>query len=272
MTDKSRNSYTPLMCLLAFAFNCHPDAPLIVISNRDEFYERPTLPMHWWTDSQILAGRDQQAGGTWLGLKRNGRFAAVTNFRDLHGNTISQAKTLSRGKLVTDFLSSSDDVHQWADSIAAQLSDYDGFNLLIYDGVSLLYLNNQGDPRVILEPGVYALSNHALDSPWPKVVHAREQLSQKIVDRKIDIDALPVLLETLSLQKTYAPHLLPNTGVPAEWESLLSSPFIVAEGYGTRAATAIIVSSNGEVHAAEQCFDAGQRRDFNQFNFRILDN
>ncbi|MFT4651804.1 MAG: hypothetical protein ACI8YN_000510 [Porticoccaceae bacterium] len=272
MTDKSRNSYTPSMCLLAFAFNCHPDAPLIVTSNRDEFYERPTLPMHWWADSQILAGRDQQAGGTWLGLKCNGRFAAVTNFRDFHENKISQTKPLSRGKLLTDFLSSSDDVHQWADSITARLSDYDGFNLLIYDGVSLLYLNNKGGQRVILEPGVYALSNHALDCPWPKVTHAREQLSQIIEDRKIDAEVLPILLEALSLQKIYPPHLLPNTGVPAEWESLLSSPFIIAEGYGTRAATAIVVSSNGEVHVAEQCFQAGQRRGFNQFNFRISDN
>lgn len=272
MTGKSINSYTPSMCLLAFAFHCHPDAPLIVTSNRDEFYERPTLPMHWWTDSQILAGRDQQAGGTWLGLTPNGRFAAVTNFRDLHSNNISQVKPLSRGKLVTDFLSSSDNVHRWADSITARLSDYNGFNLLIYDGVSLLYINNQGGERMILEPGVYALSNHVLDSPWPKVEHAREQLSQAIIDRDINAEALPILIETLSLQKTYAPHLLPNTGVPAEWESLLSSPFIVAEGYGTRATTAIVVTSNGEIDVAEQCFEAGQQRDFNQFNFRILDN
>ena len=260
------------MCLLAVAFHCHSDAPLIVTSNRDEFYERPTLPMHWWADSQILAGRDQQAGGTWLGLNRNGRFAAVTNFRDFHGDKIPKLKPLSRGNLITDFLSSNDSVQQWADSIENRLSDYDGFNLLIYDGVYLLYLNNQGGQRAILEPGVYALSNHVLDSPWPKVEHARVQLSQAIVDRKMDAGALPLLLDSLSLQKTYAPHLLPSTGVPAEWETLLSSPFIVAEDYGTRAATAIIMSSKGEVNVAEQCFEAGHRQDFNQFNFKILGN
>lgn len=272
MTDKSRNSYTPIMCLLAVAFHSHSDAPLIVTSNRDEFYARPTLPMHWWAGSQILAGRDQQAGGTWLGLNRNGRFAAVTNFRGFYTDKISQVNPLSRGNLITEFLSSTDSVHQWADSIENRLSDYDGFNLLIYDGACLLYLNNQDGQRTSLEPGVYALSNHALDSPWPKVEHARLQLSQAIAGREMDAEALPLLLDSLSLQKTYAPHLLPSTGVPAEWESLLSSPFIVADGYGTRAATAIIMSGKGEVNVAEQCFEAGYRKDFNQFDFKILGN
>jgi len=260
------------MCLLAVAFHMHSDAPLIVISNRDEFYERPTLPMHWWADEAILAGRDQQAKGTWLGISRNGRFAAVTNFRDIRRNAMSQDKPRSRGELVTRFLSSTKDVHQWASSLNNNLSDYDGFNLIIFDGISLLYLNNRGDPVQVIEPGVYALSNHRLDSPWPKVDHAREQLKRTLSADTMNQATLPTLLNTLTLEKTYAPHLLPDTGITAEWEALLSSPFIVSEGYGTRAATAIIVSQEGKVSVAEQGFENGEKLGFNQFDYQILSN
>ena len=260
------------MCLLAFAFHMRSDAPLIVISNRDEFYERPTLPMHWWDDEAILAGRDQKAKGTWLGMAKNGRFAAVTNFRDIRRNAMPQTKPCSRGELVTGFLSSTKDVHQWASSLNSYLSDYDGFNLIIFDGITLLYVNNQGDPAQVIEPGVYALSNHRLDSPWPKVDYAREQLERVLSADTINQATLPTLINTLALEKTYAPHLLPDTGITAEWEALLSSPFIVSEGYGTRAATAIIISPEGKVSVAEQGFENGEKLGFNQFDYQILGN
>ena len=260
------------MCLLAVAFRMHSDAPLIVISNRDEFYERPTLPMHWWADEAILAGRDQKAKGTWLGMAKNGRFAAVTNFRDIRRNAMPQTKPCSRGELVTGFLSSTKDVHQWASSLNSYLSDYDGFNLIIFDGITLLYVNNQGDPVQVIEPGVYALSNHRLDSPWPKVDYAREQLERVLSADTINQATLPTLLNTLALEKTYAPHLLPDTGITVEWETLLSSPFIISEGYGTRAATAIIISPEGKVSAAEQGFENGEKLGFNQFDYQILGN
>ncbi len=133
------------MCLLAVAFQTQIDRPLIVTSNRDEFYRRPTEPMHWWPDAPILAGRDAEAGGTWMGLSRSGRFAAVTNFRQLVAGAMPETNALSRGHLVTDFLSSEKIVEQWADSIAATMPHYGGFNLLLYDGLSLLYLNNHDD-------------------------------------------------------------------------------------------------------------------------------
>ena len=154
------------MCLLAIAFNQHPNAPLIVASNRDEFYARPTLPMHWWQDAPILAGRDQQANGTWMGLSRNGRFAAVTNYRYVPEGGAIETAPLSRGDLVTEFLSSSQNARQWAQSIAATAENFGGFNLLIYDGTELVYLNNHNDEQPkILPSGLYALSNGALDSP-----------------------------------------------------------------------------------------------------------
>ena len=122
------------MCLLAFAYKTQTDSPLIVTSNRDEFYPRPTLPMHWWPDAPILAGKDLNAGGTWLGLSRNGRFAAVTNYRYLDENGEMESQPLSRGQLVTDFLVSELAASDWASAIEPTASEYGGFNLLLYDG------------------------------------------------------------------------------------------------------------------------------------------
>tara|TARA_B100000767_G_scaffold94279_1_gene90639 strand:- start:98 stop:880 length:783 start_codon:yes stop_codon:yes gene_type:complete len=259
------------MCLLAFAYNHNSDAPLIVISNRDEFYQRATLPMHWWPESRILAGRDQQAGGTWLGLSKNGRFAAVTNFRDLHRNGAPTDSLRSRGDLVTEFLCASENIHDWTDSLDETCLEYGPFNLVIYDGQDMVYVNNQGDPKQTLTSGVYALSNHQLDSHWPKVDHARDQLDKAISNNIVGDHSLPALLMALSLEKTYAFHLLPNTGIPADWEETLSSPFIVSEGYGTRAATALIVSAKGKVSVAEQGYENGQKLGLNQFSYYISD-
>lgn len=248
------------MCLLSFAFRKIPNAPLVVIANRDEFYNRPTQPMHWWQDKPILAGRDLQAGGTWLGLSASGRFAAVTNYRQVSENAQSGNALLSRGNLVADFLCSDLTAMQWVNSTDQRFSRYDGFNLLLYDGRELIYLNNfQDSAPQSLRPGVYGLSNHNLDSPWPKVDYARQQV-QEIVARHpaLSGDQVTTLLDSLSLQKTYPPDLLPNTGIPQEWEELLSSAFIVAPEYGTRCSTALIVSAQGTINIAERTYSAAQ--------------
>lgn len=244
------------MCLLAIAFNYRPDTPLAVCSNRDEFYRRPTLPMHWWQDKPVLAGRDKQEGGTWMGLSRNGRFAAVTNFREFSKPGFHEPRPKSRGNLVTDFLCSEASAQSWADSVLADFDLYGGFNLLIYDGQQLLYLNNFNNQVRNLEPGIYALSNHLLDSPWPKVDYAREQLFQTLDNQRSDQQMLGDLLGLLDKNQTYPDHLLPNTGVPADWEKRLSSAFIVAEDYGTMASTSIVLSSSGS-HIAEQTYIEG---------------
>ncbi len=260
------------MCLLAIAFQTHPDAPLIVTSNRDEFYPRPTAAMHWWEDAPILAGKDLQAGGTWLGLSRSGRFAAVTNYRYIPENGEIETKPLSRGHLVTDFLCSTQSSEDWALSIASSAADYGGFNLLLYDGQALVYLNNyQNQAPQTLAPGVYALSNNSLDSPWPKVDHARQELCAVIDGPDMGAAQLPELIAALSLQKTYAPELLPNTGLPQDWEELLSSPFIVAEGYGTRASAAIVISASAQVAAMETTHEAGARLGSQVFNYRTFE-
>jgi uncharacterized protein with NRDE domain len=244
------------MCLLAIAFNHRPDTPLAVCSNRDEFYQRPTLPLHWWQDMPVLAGRDEQQGGTWIGLSQNNRFAAVTNFRDLSKPEFHEARPKSRGNLVTDFLCSQASAQSWADSALPDFDLYGGFNLLIYDGEQLLYLNNFNNQVRSLEPGIYALSNHLLDSPWPKVDYARQQLRQTLDRQRNDQQTLDDLLGLLEQNQTYPDHLLPNTGVPADWEKRLSSAFIVAEDYGTRATTSIVLSSSGG-SIAEQTYIKG---------------
>ena len=248
------------MCLLALAFHQRTNTPLIVCSNRDEFYRRPTLPLHWWQDMPVLAGRDQEAGGTWLGLSKNGRFAAVTNFRELSNPGFREPRPLSRGNLVTDFLCSQQPAKAWAESVMPALDLYGGFNLLFYDGNELFYLNNYNHQLRSLPPGVYALSNHLLDSPWPKVDYARSQLSAILNQPDSscrDHRLLAELLGLLSRQKAYSEHLLPDTGVPADWEKLLSSPFIVADDYGTRAATAVVMSATGTTNMAELTYSSG---------------
>ena len=254
------------MCLLAFAFNHHPDTSLAVCSNRDEFYQRPTLPMHWWQDMPVLAGRDEQQGGTWMGLSRNGRFAAVTNFRDFSKPGFHEARPKSRGNLVTDFLCSQASAKDWADSVLEDFDVYGGFNLLIYDGEQLLYLNNFNHQVRSLEPGIYALSNHLLDSPWPKVDYARRQLKETLSKRGSNQQLAEDLLGLLEQNQTYPDHLLPSTGVPADWERRLSSAFIVAEDYGTRAATSIVLSSSGS-SIAEQTYIKGVAERHEIFTF-----
>ena len=256
------------MCLITIAYQQYNQVPLIIASNRDEFYARPTLPMHWWHDAPILAGRDQQADGTWLGLSRNGRFAAVTNYRQVTDSRAKDTALLSRGNLVRDFLCSNRSSHDWSQAMLESATDFDGFNLLIYDGTELVYCNNHNSqPTQILSSGVYALSNGVLDSTWPKVDHARTQLCQLIDSSKQAAPQLPELISLLLSEQTYAPELLPNTGIPPEWEQLLSSPFIVAEDYGTRASTAVLISSSGGIEVAEQNYQAGKMLDYHTFNF-----
>ena len=160
------------MCLVVFGWQAHPDYRLILAGNRDESHRRPTQDAHWWPDDQsILAGRDLQAGGTWLGVNKSGRFATVTNFRE---GPRSQAGFKSRGALVTDFVTGSQSPQEFESSISN--GQYAGFSLLVSDGNTMSYLSNRDDLESDLIPGVYGLSNASLDTPWPKVLRARSGL------------------------------------------------------------------------------------------------
>lgn len=227
------------MCLIVLAYRVHPRYPLIVAANRDEFLDRPALPAHFWTDApHILAGRDLKAGGTWLGITSAGRFAALTNYRDLRVTAVSGR---SRGALVRSALD--------GDLSEVDGRAFDGFNLLHGEVDALRYSNNIDGTDVALTPGIHGLSNHLLDTPWPKVVRARECFSEAIKAEEPPMEDLFALLS----DPTRAPdHTLPDTGLDLERERALSSVLIATEGYGTRCSTVVMIGSDGAVRFAER--------------------
>lgn len=234
------------MCLIVFAWRPGHPRPLIVAANRDEFYARPALALAPWDEVPGLhAGRDLEAGGTWLGVGAHGRFAALTNIRDPG----QPAGARSRGELVAGFLRGALSVEAYLQQVASEARHYSGFNLLVGDARQLGYLHG-GDARPrVLEAGVYGLSNAALDTPWPKLVKAREGLREHLDDPD------PAkLFELLADNDQAADNQLPETGVGLATERLLSSVFIASQNYGTRASTVLIVEADGKRRLLERSF------------------
>ncbi|QBF24631.1 hypothetical protein EXN22_02620 [Pseudomonas tructae] len=234
------------MCLIVFAWRPGHARPLIVAANRDEFYARPTQALASWENAPgVYAGRDLEAGGTWLGVGPAGRFAALTNIRDPQ----QALGTRSRGELVAAFLQSELSVEAYLDQVASRSRQYSGFNLLVGDNRQLGYLNaRQGTPRLLAE-GVYGLSNAGLDTPWPKLLKARAGLQQHLADPQPQR-----LLELLGDNLQAADTELPETGVGLGTERLLSSVFIASQNYGTRASTVLIVEADGRRKLVERSF------------------
>lgn len=225
------------MCLIALAWKAHPGHRLVVAAHRDEWRDRPAASAHWWPEApQVAGGRDLQAGGAWLGATRTGRFAAVTNFRD---PAQRHASARSRGALVSGFLLGSADPLAYLQSVAAQAQAYQGFNLVVSDGETLAYFSNRGEAPRALEPGVHALSNHLLNTPWPKVDRARRGLAEQL-------HADDASLFGMLADPSPAPdEFLPDTGVGLERERALSAMLITGERYGTRSATVVRVGGSG---------------------------
>ncbi|HRC60069.1 MAG TPA: NRDE family protein [Candidatus Propionivibrio aalborgensis] len=236
------------MCLILLAWQSHPDYPLVVAANRDEFFSRPAAPAGFWAESPaILAGKDLEAGGTWLGVSRQRRFAALTNYRE-GGHQLSNAP--SRGALVADFLISESDPETYLESLASRRENYNGFNLLFGDSRRLAYFTNRGDSPRWLAPGIYGLSNHLLDTPWPKLSDARAAFSNAL---KRLPDSAP-FFELLSDQEIVPDIHLPESGVPIEWERILSAVFVNSPTYGTRACTLLTVHRSGLATLVERSF------------------
>lgn len=231
------------MCLIAFAWRPHDSHRLVLVANRDEFYDRPTAPAEFWPNQpRLLAGRDLSAGGTWLGFTRDGRFAAVTNFRE-PGKQVVDAR--SRGELVVDFLRAQEPPSEYLSALTRD-SDrvYNGFNLIAGNCEELCYWSNRDGPPRALAPGLYGLSNHLLDTPWPKLVRAKQRLAAWLAGCDGGLEGLAELMA----DRTPAPDAaLPDTGVAPEWERLLSPMLIHSETYGTRSTTAVTWSEAGEV-------------------------
>jgi uncharacterized protein with NRDE domain len=238
------------MCLVIIGWRQHPEFPLILAGNRDEFHARPTQEAHWWPDQpDIFGGRDLQAAGTWLAVHRNGRFATVTNFRDAE---TPSAKVRSRGHLVSDFLKGEENPLDYLNNIDGPA--YGGFNLLLGDGDTLAWLSNRGDGPCALGPGIYGLSNALLDSPWHKVLKSKAALRKLINEDKVNESKLMRLLDDRDKAPT---NEVDRGNLSFATAHAISAPFIVLPDYGTRSSSVVLKDATGAWHFRERRFDAG---------------
>lgn len=253
------------MCIITFHYQKHPKYKLIVAANRDEFYERPTKEAAFWQDyPQILAGRDLKEMGTWLGITKEGRFAALTNYRDLANE---RADRTSRGEIVTSFLTSNQDACSFLKKLRQVKDDYNGFNIILGTPDELYYYGNQQEDIVQVKSGTHSVSNHLFNTPWPKVKNARNML-QQYVDRNEEIK-IDDLFKQLQDDQIAADEQLPNTGVGIDLERQLSPIFIKTEKYGTRSSTVILISNDNEVTFIERTYNNGSFKKENKFEFQI---
>jgi uncharacterized protein with NRDE domain len=243
------------MCLILFAYKVHPKYKLMVAANRDEFYQRPTAPVHFWEDDpEILAGRDLEKLGTWMGVTKSGRFAALTNYRD--PKEVTQGKR-SRGELVANALQYKGDIKEYMQSLVRNNDTYPGYNLLAGDRDELYYYSNVVQELITVTPGIYGVSNHLLNTTWPKVQTGKEGLAAILNNNQEEL-VEPLL--TLLQKADQAPdEKLPQTGVSLDLERMLSSMFIKSDNYGTRSSTVLLMDEQ-EIHYVERVFT------FNELN------
>ena len=253
------------MCLIIFAYQTHPDYHLVLTANRDEIYTRPTQTLHRWPDPiEIYAGRDEQEGGTWLGITKTGRFAAITNYRE----TGTKTSSLSRGKLTADFLLGEHSPQQYLKEIVRNQDLYSGFNLILGEGEDLFYFSNRQHQIKQLTPGIHGLSNHLLNTAWPKVTQGKSRLAHLL--KQTHLPTPHTLMHSLSDTQAAETESLPNTGVGTAAEKMLSPIFIKSAVYGTRASTVLTISKQGEVKLSENCFGPhGHKEGSKRYTFSI---
>lgn len=242
------------MCLALLAQDAHRRFAVVIAANRDEHHARPAAPAHWW-DEGILAGRDLEAGGTWLGVTHTGRWALITNVREPDRRDPGAP---SRGALVTRALAETAPPLACIGAIVGDARAYNGFNLLVGDTTAAAWGSNRVPAARALTPGIHGISNAILDAPWPKVARTKAALDAWCARDADDIDALFAVLA----DRTRTPDVeLPSTGVPLEWERRLSSPFIVGDdvGYGTRSSTVVTIGRDGSARFVERTFDPAGR-------------
>ena len=238
------------MCLILLAYQKDPQYPLVLCANRDELYDRPTANARFWLEYPgVLAGKDLTHGGTWLGITRAGRWAALSNYRE---SSETQTGTMSRGALVRNFLIGTESPERYAEMAQRQAHQFNGFNLLVGDATQVVYISNCMEGYQVLTPGLYGLSNHLLDTPWHKVTRGKQALDSVLKANSIKITAL------LSILADQTPadvdHDLLDTGLTPELEQLLSSIFIKSDNYGTRSSTVIQIDADEEVTFVERTF------------------
>jgi len=240
------------MCLLLLAVQKHPDYKLILAANRDEYYDRPTAPATFWDEApHLLAGKDLRAGGTWLGITKQGRISAITNYRD---PASIKTNAPSRGKLVSGFLLGQESPEHFLEGLAQEKDRYNGLNLIVGEKDQLYWFSNRGNGAHKLSPGIYGLSNRLLDTPWPKLTRSKEALVRLISEEKnpSQDDLFQMLLDPT----VAGDDQLPDTGVGMEWERILSPIFIVSPTYGTRSSTLILIDQYDLVTFTEKTFNS----------------
>ena len=251
------------MCLIFLALNHHPNYKLIVAGNRDEFYHRKTASAQFWEDHQhIIGGRDLEAGGTWLAMTKAGKIGMVTNYRDPQNINPTAP---SRGHLVSDYLIQDERPDQYLQNISTNGRKYNGFNLIVGDTSELWYYSNYKKGMEKLSAGLYGLSNHLLETSWPKVLRGKEKIKPILANSIIDPE---MLLDVLYDDELAADDRLPKTGLTLERERALSSMFIKTEGYGSRCSTVILIDRNDKVEFTERVYDV-TRFDFTTKTFRF---
>jgi len=241
------------MCLILFAYDCHPQYKLVVAANRDEFYNRPTLPAAFWPDiPSFLAGKDLKEGGTWMGITTSGRFAAITNYRD---PSYYIPHSPSRGQLVKKYLNSDHTPVNFLENLINSGLEYNGFNLLVGNFETLYYYCNRVRKIRKITPGVHGLSNNLLDVPWPKVTKGIKFLTQCIEQDDIMAeDLFAIMADTEQPEE----KLLPHTGISWEWEKILAPIFVSSQSYGTKSTTLLLVDHNKHVRFWERSFIPGK--------------
>jgi uncharacterized protein with NRDE domain len=250
------------MCLLVLAWQAHPRYPLIVAANRDEFHDRPALPLAKWPSGKldeskpIYGGRDLRAGGTWLAVDNRRRFGVITNFREVQR---PEPGSPSRGGLIPSYLSQDHGAGEFLAALKPESSRFAAFNLLLSDEQSLWYASNriEGFARR-LEPGLHGLSNQYLDTPWPKLLRVRRQFATWL-EHSVASDTAALFEILADRTRAGSDDELPHSGLDTEWERTLSSPFVLDPRYGTRCSTIVMMETSGSMLIAERRFDPDGR-------------
>lgn len=253
------------MCLISFAYKIHPHYPLVLLANRDEFYKRPTRKAQFWIEEgfpDILAGKDLSAGGTWMGINKNRKWAALTNYRDLNK---LKSNPPSRGDLVLNFLKSELTAQEYLESIKEKAPMYDGFNLLAGDNNGIFHFSNETNKITCIKPGVHGLSNALLNTPWPKQETANSELARSIQEDNLNRETL---FSILTDEQKADDSRLPETGLSKEIEKAVSSIFITTDEYGTRCSTLLFIDNEGNVEFIERRYTPGSN-DIKEERFRF---
>jgi len=253
------------MCFIAFSYKQHSKYKLIFCANRDEFYNRKAVEMHFWPENDsILAGKDVQGGGTWLGITKKGKLAALTNFREQ--STVSPTKP-SRGQIVKKFLEQDYETKEFIDYLKKSKSFYEGYNLIFGTIDKLYYFSNRSNGTLPISPGLYGLSNATLDTPWPKIKRGKALLAEAISKPDFSITEL---FNVLTDNHKVHDDMLPDTGISPVYEKELSPIFVNMEHYGTRSSTVILVDYDYNANVYEQRYDnKGKVKGNSQFCFKI---